>query len=187
MKKVITSIDAKEGKFGMYKTLHFEDGSKMTITHNNRSYDVFTGPGEYDINTKEYNGKDVISSAKRLSKGDISSAQQIIAKKPVTAAQSMEERISFEREKQKDIMVECYMGIAKDIVLANQKPSGKLVIEAKDVENMAFELIAAHYRVKNGKNIPAIVGDIQAVFPGSTVEQPSFNDVPPMPETEIPE
>lgn len=184
MQKTVVSIDAKEGKYGMVKTLHFADGSKMNITQNNRSYDVFTGAGDYDINTRDYNGKEVVSSARKLSKGDMASAQQIIAKKPVTAAQSMEERISFERERQKDIMVECYMGIAKDIVLANQKASGKLVIEAKDVEALAFELIAAHHRVRNGKNIPAVVGDIQAIFPGSEVttvpEQPKM-------EMEIPE
>lgn len=189
MKKTVVSIDAKEGKYGMVKTLHFEDGSKMNITQNNRSYDVFVGPGEYDINTRDYNGKEVVSSAKRLSKGDFTSAQQIVAKKPVTAAQSMEERISFERERQKDIMIECYMGIAKDIVLANQKASGKLIIEPKDVENMAFELVACHYRVRNGKNIPAVVGDIQALFPGSNVipEQAKFEDLPKGTEMEIPE
>ena len=190
MKKLVTSVEAKEGKYGMYKTLFFEDGSKMTITHNNRSYDTFTGPGEYDITTKDYNGKEVISSAKKLSKGDLTSAKEIVSKKPMTAAQTMEERIRFERETQKDIMVECYMGIAKDIALANQKTGGKLVIEAKDVESIAFDLIAAHFRVKNGKNIPAIVGDIQAAFPGSEVvapQQGQFSDVPKMSEDEIPE
>lgn len=188
MKKLVTSVEAKEGKFGMYKTIFFDDGSKITITHNNRCYETFTGAGEYDVVTKQYNGKEVVSSAKKLSKGDLASAQQIIGKKPITAAQSMEERISFEREKQKDIMVECYMGIAKDIALANQKTGGKLVIEAKDVEAIAFDLIAAHFRVKNGKNIPAIVGDIQAAFPGSEVvpSQPTFSDVPET-QIEIPE
>lgn len=189
MTKLVTSIEAKEGKFGMYKTLFFDDGTKMTITHNNRCYDVFTGAGEYDITFKQFNGKEVVSGAKKLSKGDLTSAKEIVSKKPMTAAQTMEERISFEREKQKDIMVECYMGIAKDIALANQKTGGKLVIEAKDVENLAFDLIAAHFRVKNGKNIPAIVGDIQAAFPGAEIvtqkkEQPS--DVPTLYEGELP-
>lgn len=168
MEKVITNIEAKEGKFGMYKTLFFDDGSKMSITANNRSYGVFTGAGTYDLTFKNYNGKEVISGAKRLSKGDLSAAQEIIGKKPVTAAQSMEDRISFEREKQKDIMIECYMGIAKDIVIANKKEGN---IKAEDIENMAFELVASHYRVKNGKDIPAIVGDIQAAFPEAKLEQ----------------
>jgi hypothetical protein len=168
MEKVITSIDAKEGKFGMYKTLFFDDGGKISVTQNNKSYGVFTGPGKYDITFKNYNGKEVVSAASKLSKGDLDSAQQIIGKKQVTAAQSMEERISFEREKQKDIMVECYMGIAKDICIAN-KGSEKITTEM--VEETAFNLIAGHYRVKNGKDIPAIVGDIQASFPGAVLEK----------------
>ena len=189
MIKLVTSVEAKEGKFGMYKTLFFDDNSKMTITHNNRCYDTFTGPGEYDITFKQFNGKEVISSAKKTSKGDLTSAKEIVSKKPVTAAQTMEERISFEREKQRDIMVECYMGIAKDIALANQKTGGKLVIEAKDVESIAFDLIAAHFRVKNGKNIPAIVGDIQAAFPSSEVVTPKQekpDNVPTLYEGELP-
>lgn len=181
MEKVITSIEAKEGKFGMYKTIFFDDGEKISVTQNNRSYSVFTGAGTYDITFREFNGKQVVSSARKLSKGDLTSAQAIVGKKPVTAAQSMEERISFEREKQKDIMVECYMGIAKDIAIANK---GNEPITAKMVEELTFELMAGHFRVKNGKDIPAIVGDIQATFPGSELETSKGAELPK--DVEIP-
>lgn len=168
MTKNITGVEAKEGKFGMYKTLFFDDGSKMSITKQNRCYDVFTGPGEYDIGTRQYNGKEVISSAKKIGKGDAGSVAQTVASfKPTSAAQAAEDRLAFDRAKQRDIMIECYMGIAKDIALANKKDGENVTVKA--IGDLVTELIAAHCNIKEGKPADDVVGVAQTLFPGAEV------------------
>jgi hypothetical protein len=175
MIKNITGIEAKEGKFGMYKTLCFDDGSKMSITKQNRCYDLFTGAGQYDITTRLYNGKEVISGAKKLGKGDAGVvATTIGVTKPMSAAQATEDRIAFERAKQRDIMVECYMGIAKDIAIANKKEGQD--ITPVMIGNIALELVACHNNVKEGKKADDVVGAVTAMFPGAEVEDVAINE-----------
>lgn len=175
MIKNITGVEAKEGKFGMYKTLFFDDGSKMSITKQNRCYDAFTGAGEYDITTRLYNGKEVISAAKKIGKGDAGAVSQVVSStKPMTAAQASEDRLAFDRSKQRDIMVECYMGIAKDIAIANKKADQD--ITAKMVGDIALELVAVHNNVKEGRASDDTVGTVKAMFPEAKSEEDTIAD-----------
>lgn len=175
MIKNITGVEAKEGKFGMYKTLFFDDGSKMSITKQNRCYDAFTGAGEYDITTRLYNGKEVISAAKKLGKGDAAAAAPAVAaSRPMSAAQASEDRLAFDRAKQRDIMVECYMGIAKDIAIANKKADQD--ITAKMIGDIALELVAVHNNVKEGKAPGDAIGVVQAVFPDAKPVEDNISD-----------
>lgn len=175
MIKTITGIEAKEGKFGMYKTLFFDDGSKMSITKQNRCYDAFTGAGQYEITTRLYNGKEVISGAKKVGKGDAGAVAPVVAAtRPMSAAQASEDRLAFDRAKQRDIMVECYMGIAKDIAIANKK-------EGQDVTpvmigDIALQLVACHNNVKEGRKADEPIGEITATFPDSKVDDVAIAD-----------
>lgn len=175
MIKNVTGIEAKEGKFGMYKTLFFDDGSKMSITKQNRCYDAFTGAGQYDITTRLYNGKEVISAAKKVGKGDAGATAPVISSnRPLSAAQASEDRLAFDRAKQRDIMVECYMGIAKDIAIANKKDDQD--ITPVMIGDLALALMACHNNIKEGKSADSKVGEVTAVFPGSEVEDVSIKD-----------
>lgn len=182
MTRNVTGVEAKEGKFGMYKTLFFDDGSKMSITKQNRCYDTFTGPGEYEINTRQYNGKEVIASAKRIGKADaVAAAASIVANRPMSAAQAAEDRLAFDRQKQRDIMIECYMGIAKDILIANKGADGK-EITVKDLGNMVIDLMIAHTNIKEGRAVDEPVGVVKNMFQGTEEPKTPIEDDPKDPE-----
>lgn len=168
MKENIAKIELTENQYGSKKQIIFASGKTLNITPKNRCFSVFNLPGVYDIATKEFNGKEVIVSAKRI--GDAEN-QPTTANKGISnvAAQTLDKKLEFDKNRQKDIIIECYMGIAKDILIANKKAEP---IKAVDVMDFAAELVLCHNKILNGYN-PAIeskVHDVTTTFGGEVVD-----------------
>lgn len=146
MKETVAKIELTENQYGQKKQIILASGRTLNITPKNRCFNAFTVPGEYEITTREFNGKEAITSAKRLGNAEGVSGQPIKAMTNV-AAQTLDKKLEFDKSRQKDIMIECYMGIAKDIAIANKHQEG---IEVSYVMDLAAELIFAHNKILNG-------------------------------------
>ena len=156
MKETVAKIELTENQYGQKKQIILASGRTLNITPKNRCFNAFTVPGEYEITTRDFNGKEAITSAKRLGNAEGVSGQPIKAMTNV-AAQTLDKKLEFDKSRQKDIMIECYMGIAKDIAIANKHQEG---IDVNYVMDLAAELIFAHNKILNGY-VPNLDKDIK--------------------------
>lgn len=185
MKENVVRIELSENQYGQKKQVVLASGSTLNVTSKNRCFNAFTIPGEYDIVTRDFNGKMAVQSARRLGDSKVMPAniQQPVAR-PVSnvAAQTLDKKLEFDKARQKDIMIECYMGIAKDIVVANKKDGD---ITPGLVMDMAAELMFAHNKLLNGYNphIESKKPEITAITGGQVVEDV---DTEFHPEEELP-
>lgn len=173
MKETVTKIELTENQFGKKKSVTLASGSVLSVTEKNRCFNVFTVPGEYDINTRDFNGKMAVVTAKRLGNSSAAPAQASTYQqaKPVAniSAQTLDKKLEFDKARQKDIMIECYMGIAKDIAIANKKDEE---ITPGRIMDLVAELIFAHNKILNGYNphIESKVPEVAAAVGGKVVE-----------------
>ena len=120
MSKVnIVRIEAENSKFGTKKILWDDQGNKYSISSRRQwMYEEVQTEGVYDIEMGEYMGKPSVQKIKFLSSsGAASSASAPAAQKPQQGA-VLADRIAFDKDKQKDIMIEFYVGVAKDVLIA---------------------------------------------------------------------
>jgi len=122
MSKVnIVRIDAENSKFGTKKILWDDQGNKYSISSKRQwMYEEAQIPGQYDIEMGEYMGKPSVQKIKFIAAPSTSvtaSGSAQAAQKPQQGA-VLADRIAFDKDKQKDIMIEFYVGIAKDVLIA---------------------------------------------------------------------
>lgn len=120
MSKVnIVRIEAENSKFGTKKILWDDQGNKYSISSKRQwMYEEAQTEGQYDIEMGEYMGKPSVQKIKFIAPfnaAGTASAQP--AQKPQQGA-VLADRIAFDKDKQKDIMIEFYVGIAKDVLIA---------------------------------------------------------------------
>lgn len=173
----IISVEMKpkayKGQVTNYYILTDDKGQQYSISEKSRyTWQNVKGKGTYDIEMGDYMGHPVV---KKLRPIVTESAESKPVAKPVAespAQQSEKARLDFAAAKQNEIKLECYAGIAKDVLIAN----GKKNIEAKDVMQFAKDLMLMHNTIiELGDDLPGFGVDflqsIKEAFPDAVVEK----------------
>lgn len=139
-------------QYGPFKALELEDGSKVNVSSKSKFYNVFDESGQYEIQIgTTQKGNATVTAATKLGVAGVNSAPAQVLKPTYTPAtklaqntlnaQNLDKKIDFEKEKNKDIMIQCYIGIAIDILTVNKHDTG---FSVEDVTKIASELLTAH-------------------------------------------
>lgn len=139
-------------QYGPFKALELEDGSKVNVSSKSKFYNVFDESGQYEIQIgTTQKGNATVTAATKLGVAGANSAPTQVLKPTYTPAaklaqntlnaQNLDKKIDFEKEKQKDIMIQCYIGRAIDILTVNKHDTG---FSVEDVTKVANELLTAH-------------------------------------------
>lgn len=176
----ITSVELKpkayRGAVTNYYVLTDDQGNKYQISEKSRyTWQNVQGKGTYEIEMGEYMGHPVVKKLKPIvTSGDnapaakSTSVTQTVA--PTVAADKA--RLDFAAAKQNEIKLECYAGIAKDILIAN----GKKDITAMDVMQFAKDMMVLHNDIiALGDDLPGygvdFLKDLREAFPNAVVEK----------------
>lgn len=151
MEKIkVVSMKVINGKNGEYKALETDTGVKWNVKNTKKGYQSITGAGEYTIDVKEYMGTKYINAIFPVpgssSGASIASAQEKRMLPTPNMTEVTQKRLDFDKAKQDEIKLECYAGIAKDILIAKSNS-----ITASDVMKLAKELFDLHNDIINGK------------------------------------
>lgn len=156
MRIIVTSIEEATDKYGTKKIFTDDKGIVRKLKSTSKAYNNLVNPGEYEITEDTYNGNVYTKWIKPINQlKDIRESQNSAKQQPQTTQKAslsqtiLEDKLKFEIEKQKEIRLECYAGIAKDIVLANNA-NVEMPATAKDVMTMAKELVELHEAILNG-------------------------------------
>lgn len=163
MEKIkVVSMKVINGKNGEYKALVTDDGTKWNVKNTKKGYGSITGAGDYTIDIKEYMGTRYINA--------IFPVPGSAASQPATSAANdkrmlpinnitevNQKRLDFDKAKQDEIKLECYAGIAKDILIAKNASQ----LTPKDVMLFAKELLDIHNDIINGKFNNHVVDKLQ--------------------------
>ena len=195
MKVNIISVEMKpkafKGQVTNYYILTDDTGKQYSISEKSRyTWMNVQGKGTYEIEMGDYMGHPVVKKLRPL----VTDGSQAKAPAPKPAAaetpvqQTEKARLDFAAAKQNEIKLECYAGIAKDVLIA----SGKKNIEAKDIMQYAKDLMLMHNTIiELGEDLPGYGVDflqsIKEVFPNAVVEktetakpvQQEFEEDPP--------
>ena len=167
----VVRVEERVDKWGTKKILHTEDGKQYKISEKSFAYDNVKGEGPYDVTMGEYQGHPFVKTLKFL--GVYKDTPT--ATKPQSGAISAD-RIGFEKDKQTEIKLECYAGIAKDIALHNAAIA-KAEVKIKEVMNLAKDMMIMHNDIIElaKKNALGLQGEsfdkeLKEVFPDASVE-----------------
>lgn len=176
----ITSVELKpkayKGAVTNYYVLTDDQGNKYQISEKSRyTWQNVQGKGTYEIEMGEYMGHPVVKKLKPI----VTSGDNAPAAKPANVAQPVaptvaadKARLDFAAAKQNEIKLECYAGIAKDVLIAN----GKKDITAMDVMQFAKDMMVLHNDIiALGDDLPGygvdFLKDLREAFPNAVVEK----------------
>lgn len=151
----IVKVEVNSTQYGTKKHLTADNGEVYKIGEKNRCYNAVTQTGDYDITFGTFQGKPFVQNIKLV--GANSSGAAPSAAKTLNAKSNYmdsKEKLEFEKMKQNEIKIECYAGIAKDILIHNAAIKG-VAVDAGNVLETAYELIRGHKAVLDilsGKN-----------------------------------
>lgn len=145
-------VNKRMSKFGPFKALDLADGTKVNVSEKSKFYNVFDESGDYEIQIgTSQKGNAMVVAATKLGVNGSNLGNTAILKptyspasvlaKNTNMAQNLDKKIDFEKDKQKDIMIQCYIGRAIDILTVNNHDKGFTV---EDVTKIASELLTAH-------------------------------------------
>lgn len=180
MQTNIVSVELKpkayKGAVTNYYILTDDQGKTYQISEKSRyTWQNVQGAGTYDIEMGEYMGHPVVKKLKPIVTTGSNEPAPVKAAAPVASpAASDKARLDFAAAKQNEIKLECYAGIAKDVLIAN----GKKDIKAMDVMQFAKDLMLLHDDIiALGKDLPGygvdFLKDIKEAFPDAYVEKPA--------------
>ena len=147
----VTKVYTEETKFGVKKVLCADDGKKYRVGSRQRFYDTVQEPGIYELTMGDFQGKPFVKWLEFVKPLDDNGAAPVAkdnvqtAAAPAGAMVAAAEKLSFERKKQDDIILEFYTGIAKDICIANKQ--GNELIDPINVQHMAKKMVVSHKRI----------------------------------------
>ena len=168
-----------KGQVTVKKLMKLDNGDEIPVTEKNGAYKYVTSAGTYEITRNSYGS---IATAKLIKKSSEKEEypvpqesdfnKQTKAQPSVTQYQTaIRQPSEFEKNKQKEISLMCYTGIAKDILIALKKD-----VSPESVFNYAVDLYNRH----NDFFHP--VDKVLAAIPGSEVVEPKSaegeSDVP---------
>lgn len=163
MEKIkVVSVKTINGKNGEYKALELQDGTKMTVKSSKKGYASVTGAGDYSIDVKEYMGTRYINAIFPVAGSTpVKAPANATADKRMLPVDNITEvnkkRLDFDKARQEEIKLECYAGIAKDVLIAKASK-----VSPKDIMIFAKELLDIHNDIMNGKFNNPIVDKVQA-------------------------
>ncbi|MCQ2911560.1 MAG: hypothetical protein MJ244_05145 [Clostridia bacterium] len=170
----VVSVKTMNGKNGEYKALELQDGTKMTVKNSKKGYGSVTGAGDYTVDIKEYMNTKYINAIFPLpgsntvkTPAGATSDKRMLPINNITEVN--QKRLDFDKAKQDEIKLECYAGIAKDVLIAKASK-----VTPKDIMIYAKELLDIHNDIMSGKFNNPIVDKIQAAGIGvvsDTVEE----------------
>lgn len=167
----VVRVESVTDKWGTKKILHADNGQKYKISEKSFTYDNVKTEGPYDITMGEFKGHPFVKTLKFLGTYEEPKAAQKPQQGPVLA-----DRIGFEKDKQAEIKLECYAGIAKDIALYNATLA-KAEVNVKEVMNLAKDMMIMHDDIieLKKKNALGMQGEsfdkeLKEAFPDATVE-----------------
>lgn len=180
MQTNIVSVELKpkayKGAVTNYYILTDDKGKTYQISEKSRyTWQNVQGAGTYDIEMGEYMGHPVVKKLKPIvTTGNNDLAPVKAAAPAASPVASDKARLDFAAAKQNEIKLECYAGIAKDVLIAN----GKKDIKAMDVMQFAKDLMLLHDDIiALGKDLPGygvdFLKDIKEAFPDAYVEKPA--------------
>lgn len=168
---------AYKGQVTNYYFLTSDSGKQYKVSEKSRyTFQNVQGVGLYDVEVGDYMGHEVVKKLKPLQTAGLDTVNPTtVASAPVAKASPAVEtdkaRLDFAAAKQNEIKLECYAGIAKDVLIAN----GKKDITAKDVMQFAKDLMLLHNDIiALGESLPGygvdFLKDIKEAFPEAYVE-----------------
>ena len=178
----ITSVEMKpkayRGQVTNYYILTDDTGKQYSISEKSRfTWQNVKGTGTYEIEMGDYMGHPVVKKLKPIvttgMKEPVKSATPAaVNTNPAVAADKA--RLDFAAAKQNEIKLECYAGIAKDILIA----TGKKDITAMQVMQYAKDLMVLHDDIiALGKDLPGygvdFLKNVREAFPEAVVEKPA--------------
>ena len=178
MKVNIISAEVKpktyRGQITNYYILTDDTGKQYSISEKSRfTWQNVKGKGTYEIEMGDYMGHPVVKKLQPIVTEGISTpAPKAAALAQNTAQQTEKARLDFAAAKQNEIKLECYAGIAKDVLIA----SGKKEIKAMEIMQYAKDLMVLHDDIiALGKDLPGygvdFLKDIKEAFPEAYVEK----------------
>ena len=161
MEKIkVVSMKTINGKNGEYKALVTDDGTKWNVKSTKKGYASITGAGDYTIDIKEYMGTRYINAIFPVPGSAATQPAQATDKRmlPINNITEVnQKRLDFDKAKQDEIKLECYAGIAKDVLIAKYEK-----VFPKDIMTFAKELLDIHNDIINGKFNNPIVDKVEA-------------------------
>ena len=143
-------VNKRMSQYGPFKALELEDGSKVNVSSKSKFYNVFEENGNYNVTlgTSQKGSPMVVAASKIGQDGVIAQPATPAVKlaQNTLQSQNLDKKIDFEKDKQKDIMIECYMGKALDYLIATKLDSG---FDVNDIVKTAGELINGHRSLAN--------------------------------------
>lgn len=184
MKTNIISVEMKpkayKGQVTNYYILTDDQGQKYSISEKSRyTWQNVQGTGTYDIEMGDYMGHPVVKKLKPIvttGNNEAAAPAKAPAAQPLAANQAVandKARLDFAAAKQNEIKLECYAGIAKDVLIAN----GKKDITAMQVMQFAKDLMVLHDDIiALGKDLPGygvdFLKNLKEAFPDAYVDTP---------------
>lgn len=168
---------AYKGAVTNYYILTGEDGHEYKISEKSRyTFQNVAGIGTYDIELGDYMGHEVVKKLRPIKTASLDTVGAPVANVAVTkpTVEADKARLDFAAAKQNEIKLECYAGIAKDVLIAN----GKKDIKAMDVMQFAKDLMVLHNDIIDlGEDLPGygvdFLKNIKEAFPEAYVEKQS--------------
>lgn len=145
-------VNKRMSQYGPFKALELEDGSKVNVSSKSKFYNVFDESGNYEVQVgTTQKGNATVTGAVKLDDNGSNLSNTAISKPTYTPAaklaqntvisQNLDKKIDFEKDKQKDIMIQCYIGRAIDMLTVNKHEEG---FSIKDVAEITSDLISLH-------------------------------------------
>lgn len=171
MKVNVVRVEKRVDKWGTKQILHTEDGKQYKISEKSFAYDNVHGEGPYEVTMGEYQGHPFVKTLKFLGVYKDTPTATKPQQAPVLA-----DRMGFEKDKQTEIKLECYAGIAKDIALHNATMA-KAEVKVKEVMDLAKDMMIMHNDIIElaktnslGVQGEAFDKELKETFPDATVE-----------------
>lgn len=138
-------VNKRMSQYGPFKALELADGSKVNVSSKSKFYNLFEESGEYNVTLgTSQKGSPMVVAATKLGSSNVSvpvATPTVKLAQNTLQSQNIDKKIDFEKDKQKDIMIECYMGKALDYLIATKHETG---FSVEDIVKTAGELINGH-------------------------------------------
>lgn len=171
-----------EGKSSQVRTLVFEDGREFNVTEANKNYKSIGDKGLYTIAISDRNAK-ALSFIKRegdsktetaTTKKEEEKVEAKVESKPA-AVYTARQPSEFDLARQKEIALEFYVGVAKDLCIA---------ADANDPEwvfSKGVELYKKHRNFFNPNEYPKVDPEVERIMkdiPGTVVKEEEQLEIP---------
>lgn len=140
----VVKVDVvNNGKFGPKKVLTVDDGTKWNVAEKKPFYGLVTGPGMYNVEIGDFNGTPYIKYLKPLNAEPKTASSAVSSNAPKSASGfDYKTKLAADRERQNEIALEFYCGLAKDVAIANKKQG--VDIDLQEIQDNAWALFKRH-------------------------------------------